>query len=160
MKQLIFTLAMLALASCQSLKSDDPSSISFSIPVGSTLSLEKSIDIPGGYSHAVLQSGELIAVSKKDIYTLLCNFELKKSGPRTIHPEVFTVRRIEDYQERIDRGTLQFYTEVYLDSDKGTDVNMLSCQRWGIISDYHFTASEIQETLGDYFSFTFKPNSK
>jgi len=32
---------------------------------------------------------------------------------------------------------------------------MMSCQKWGKRSDYHFTASEIEKTLGDYFSFTF-----
>lgn len=155
MKQLIITIAILALASCQSMKSDDPSSISFSIPKGSTLSLDKNIEIPEGKTLAVFQSGKLIASRKTDIYDLHCNFELKKSGPRTVNPEVFTVRRTEDWNERISRTTTQYYTEVYLDSAKGTDVTMLNCQKWGNRSDYHFTASEIEKTLGDYFSFTF-----
>ena len=145
-----------ALASCQSLKSDDPSSISFSIPKGSTLSLEKNIKIPEGRTLAVFQSGELITARKKDLYELYCNFELMKPGPRTISPEVFTVNRTEDCNERISRTLMQYYTVVHLDSAKGTDVTMLICQKWANLSDYHFTASEIEETLGDNFIFIFK----
>ena len=155
MKQLITTIATLTLVSCQLMKSDDPSSVSFSIPKGSTLSLNKNIEIPEGKTLAVFQSGDLTTARKKDIYELNCNFELIKPGPRTIKPEVFTVRRTEDWRERISRVTVYYYTEVYLDSAKGTDVTMLLCQKFSDWSDYHFTVSEMEKTLGDYFSFNF-----
>ena len=155
MKQLIITIVTLTLASCQLMKSDDPSSVSFSIPKGSTLSLNKNIEIPEGKTLAVFQSGESTTARKKDIYELNCNFELIKPGPRTIKPEVFTVRHTEDWRERISRVTVYYYTEVYLDSAKGTDVTMLLCQKFSDWSDYHFTASEMEKTLGDYFSFNF-----
>jgi len=106
----------------------------------------------------VFQSGELTTARRKDIYDLNCNFELVKPGPRTIKPEVFTVRRTEDWQERLSKTTTHYYTVVHLESAKGTDVTMLTCQRFGRVSDYHFTASEIEQTLGDYFSFSFKTN--
>jgi len=155
MKQLIATIASLALASCQSIWSDDPSSISFKIPRGSTLSLEKSIEIPEGRTLAVFQYGELIPSRKRDIYDLYCNFEVIKPGLRTISPEVFTVRRTDDWTEQLSRTTLCHFTVVHLESAKGTDINRLTCREIVRSSDYHFTATEIEQTLGDYFTFAF-----
>ena len=45
----------LLLASCATTQSSEPSSLSFSIPKGSTLSLNKNLDIPDGKTHATLQ---------------------------------------------------------------------------------------------------------
>ncbi len=153
----LIPVAALLLSSCQSMQSDDPSSLLFSIPKGSTLSLNKDLDIPADKTHAALQFGKLTTERKKDDYKINCRFDVKEFGPRTIKPEVLKIRRTEDGQEIISEavGIIRFYTDVFLQSDKGTDVIKLTCQEYGGKSDHAFTVSEMEEALGDYFSFTF-----
>lgn len=148
--------ATLLLASCQTLQSDDPSSLSFRMPPGSTLSLDKALDIPAGHTHALLQDGRQITTAERNEYRINCRFDVRSFGPRTIEPEVFRIRRTEDGQRRIsDAGIWLFFSEIHLDSDKGTDVIMLRCQTWGSGMDRNFTVTEMGPTLGDYFRFTF-----
>ena len=69
---------------------------------------------------------------------------------------MFIISRTEDGQERISNSSLlRFDTEVYLVSSRGTDVIMLACQRVGLFTESHFTVSEMEEALGDYFSFSY-----
>ena len=75
---------LLLLSSCQSMQSDDPSSLSFKIPDGSTLSLNNDMDIADGKTHALLQAGKVTSERDRDDYKLNCRFDVKKFGPRTI----------------------------------------------------------------------------
>jgi len=161
MKLKILPVTVFALCSCQSMHSDDPSSIYFSIPDGSTLTLNKNLVIADGETHVLMQAGKVTTISAVNKYDVNCRFELKKFGPRTIEPEAFKIRRIEDGQEWVSQPVIRrFYTEVYLDSDKGTDVIRLSCQEWGDGIDKNFSVAEMQRTLGDYFTFNFLEKNK
>jgi len=161
MSNKLIPLAILLLSSCQTTQSDDPSSLSFKIPDGSTLSLNKDLGIPDNRTHAVLQDGKLTSDRKKDDYKLNCRFDVKKFGPRTIEPEVFSIRRNESGQEWISQaaGLVRYYTDVFLDSGKGTDVIKLTCQEQSYGMEGTFTISEMETTVSDYFTFTF-PMSK
>ena len=161
MSNKLIPLAILLLSSCQSMQSNDPSSLSFKIPDGSTLSLNKDLGIPDNRTHAVLQDGKLTSDRKKDDYKLNCRFDVKKFGPRTIEPEVFSIRRNESGQEWISQaaGLVRYYTDVFLDSGKGTDVIKLTCQEQSYGMEATFTISEMETAVGDYFTFTF-PVSK
>jgi hypothetical protein len=70
---------------------------------------------------------------------------------------VFKIRRTESGQESIamDDGLLRYYTDVFLDSDKGTDVIKLTCQEQGDVTDGTFTIADMETALGDYFTFIF-----
>jgi hypothetical protein len=161
MKLKILPVTVFALCSCQSMHSDDPSSIYFSIPDGSTLTLNKNLVIADGETHVLMQAGKVTTISAVNKYDVNCRFELKKFGPRTIEPEDFKIRRIEDGQEWVSQPVIRrFYTEVYLDSEKGTDVIRLSCQEWGDGIDKNFSVAEMQRTLGDYFTFNFLEKNK
>ena len=157
MKKSILFLAMLTITSCQSMHSSDTDSLGFNIPKGSTLSLNKKLTIPHNETHSVIQNGKEIA--KRDIkyYVTNCRLDVKKFGPRSIEPESFTVTRTEDGQHWISQGSaiMRYYTDIFLTSDKGTDIIKMVCQEYGDQTDYHFTVKEIETTLGDYFSFTF-----
>ena len=160
MSNKLIPLAILLISSCQSMQSDDPSSLSFKIPDGSTLSLNKDLGIPDNRTHAVLQDGKLTSDRKKDDYKLNCRFDVKKFGPRTIEPEVFSIRRSESGQEWISQaaGLVRYYTDVFLDSGKGTDVIKLTCQEQSYGMEATFTISEMETAVGDYFTFTFPVN--
>ena len=152
----LIPVAALLVSACQTTQSTDPTLLTFKIPNGSTLSLNKDLEIPEDKTHALLQTGKLTTDNKRDDQRLNCRFDVKTFGPRTIKPEVFKIRRTEDGQEKVsDAGIVRFYSDVYLDSDKGTDVIKLTCQEWGGKIDRNFTVSEMETALGDYFTFTF-----
>jgi hypothetical protein len=144
------------LVACQSTQSGDPSSLEYDIPKGSLLTLNRMLEIPAGETHALIQEGRLIKKKDRDDYRINCRFDVKQFGPRAIEPEKFQVRRTEDGQEWVSRaGIMRYYTDIYLQSDKGTDVIRLSCQQYGYNTQRNFSVSDIGNALGDYFTFTF-----
>lgn len=149
--------AALLVSACQTTQSTDPSQLSFRIPKGSTLTLNKDLEIPDNETHATLQSGKVITTRERKDYQLNCRFDVKEFGPRTINPEVFRIRRSENGEEWISdkTGIVRFYSDIFLDSDKSTDVIKLTCQEQGGNTDSSFSISEMEDTLGDYFTFTF-----
>lgn len=147
---------LLTLTACQGTQSHDPSLLSFRIPEGSTLALDKPVEIPAGNTHALFQSGSLITESGSNLYEVSCRFEVRSFGPRTIEPEVFRIRRTEDGQRRAsDAGLWVFFSEIHLESDKSTDIIMLRCQSWGYGMNWHFSVTDMKTALGDYFTFNF-----
>jgi len=156
MKKLMLLIISLILSACASHQSTDPDSLSFSIPKGSSLSLNKKLTIPLNDTHVVVQYGKETTDNDRHDYDVNCRFDVKEFGLRTIEPENFTVTRTEDGQNWISQPSiLRFYTEIYLTSNKGTDVIKMVCQEYGDQTDYHFTVKEIETALGDYFSFDF-----
>ena len=136
--------------------SSDPNSIMFSIPDGSTLSLDKKLNIPHNDTHAVIQYGKEISDKERHDYDVNCRLDVKEFGPKIIEPEKFKITRTEDGQNWISQPSiLRFYTEIYLTSDKGTDIIKMVCQEYGDQTDYHFTVEDIEVALGDYVSFVF-----
>ena len=145
------------ISACTTTQSTDPSKLSFKVPEGSTLALNKALEIPDNKTHATLQFGKVVTDRKRKDYDLNCRFDVKKFGPRTVEPETFSIRRSESGQEWVSQaaGILRNYTDVYLDSEKGTDVIKLTCQEQGYKMDTAFTVSDMEAALGDYFTFTF-----
>lgn len=161
MKVVLLTLAIFLASACATVQSTDPAKLSFQIPKGSTLALNKDLEIPDDKTHAALQAGKLTTDRKKDDYRLNCRFDVKDFGPRTINPETFTIRRSESGQEWVSQtaGLVRNYTDVYLDSDKGTDVIKLTRQEQGFGKDGTFTIADMETAVGSYFTFTFAENT-
>ena len=160
MRILYISITAFFISACTSMHSNDPDSLSFSIPKGSTLSLNKKLTIPHNDTHAVVQYGKETTDNDRHDYDVNCRLDFKEFGTRTIEPEDFKVTRTEDGQNWISQPSiLRFYTEIYLTSGKGTDVIKMVCQEYGDQTDYHFTVKEIEVALGDYFSFTFAENN-
>ena len=158
MKLTLLTLAVVLISACATMQSTDPSQLSFKIPKGSALTLNKALDIPADKTHATLQFGKVVTDRERKDYDLNCRFDVREFGPTTVQPEVFKIRRSESGQEWISQaaGLLRYYTDVFLDSDKGTDVIKLTCQQQGYRMDTPFTVSDMEATLGDYFTFTYQ----
>ena len=151
MKLVILTLSALLLSSCQSMHSNDPNSLFFSIPEGSTLSLNKEMTISSSNTHGTIQSGELISDDAREFYDINCRLDFKKFGPRMIEPEAFIITRTEDGQNWVSQPSiLRFYTEVYLTSNKDTDIIKMVCQIYGDANDRNFTVAEMQTALGSF----------
>ncbi len=154
--KLLPVLALL-LSACATTQSTDPTQLDFKIPKGSTLTLNKQLEIPEHRTHATLQYGKVIANRERKDYELNCRFDVKNFGPNTIQPEVFSIRRSESGQEWISQaaGILRYYTDVFLDSGKGTSVIKLTCQEQGYKMDTPFAIADMETAVGDYFTFTF-----
>ena len=149
-------LAAPMLSACLSMQSDDPSLLSFRVPAGSTLSLNKAIEMPAGQTHVMIQAGQLTGESNRNLYDLSCRLNFREFGPRTIQPEVFKIRRTEEREGWESRPNFYFYaTEIYLDSEKGTDVIKMECDTWAMPPSFNFSYADIQQTLGDYVNFQF-----
>jgi len=156
MKKTILLFIATSLIGCSAMQSSDPDSMYFDIPDGSTLSLNKELTIPSSDTHAVVQQGKEIKDKDKNEYAINCRLDVKKFGPRTIEPEDFKISRTEDGSNWISKPSiLRFYTEVYLSSDKGTDIIKMVCQEYGDQKDRNFTVAEMQQALGDVFTFKF-----
>ena len=159
MRFITLTITAFLLSSCQAMHSTDPDSLNFKIPKGSTLSLNKTLTIPGNEAQSVIQYGKKIAERDIKHHVINCRLDVKKFGPRTIEPESFIITRTEDGhgQNWISQGSaiVRYYTDIFLTSDKGTDIIKMECQIYGDQMDYHFTVKDIETALGDYFSFTF-----
>ena len=156
MKIVLMLVPVIALIACSTMQSGDPSSLFFEIPEGSTLTLNNKLEIPPLSTHALIQAGRLLAENEKNEYEINCRFDVKGFGPRIIEPEIFRIRRTENGQEWFSYEVImRFYTELYLESNKGTDVIKLECQRWGDGIDRNFTVSEMATALGSVFIFNF-----
>lgn len=147
------------LAACAAIQSDNPGSLSFSIAKDSILALNRALQISTSETHATIQDSKQIEDRERDDYRVNCRLDFKKFGARTIKPQNFTVTRTEDGTNWISQPViLRFYTEIYLSSDKGTDVIKMVCQRYGDQTDYHFTVADMQEQLGDVITFEYNTN--
>lgn len=103
-----------------------------------------------------MQHGKEVSDNDKNDYAINCRLDLKEFGPRTIEPEDFKIARTEDGRNWVSEPSImRFYTEIYLSSNKGTDIIKMVCQEYGSQTDRNFTVKEMQDALGDYFSFTF-----
>ena len=156
MKIAYTTMAFLFISACASMHSNDPNSLYFSIPKGSTVSLNKAMAISSSETHGTIQAGKVINDDAREFYDINCRLDFDNFGPRTIEPEKFTVTRTEDGQNWISQPSiLRSYTEVYLISNKDTDVIKMVCQIYGDATDRNFTVAEMQETLGDFVTIEY-----
>ncbi|MCW8934793.1 MAG: hypothetical protein OQK98_08720 [Gammaproteobacteria bacterium] len=156
MKALLIIATSLIVSSCQTLHTNDPTSIAFDIPDGSTLSLNKNLFIGEGNTHTIIQWGKITTDKEKDLYNISCSLKMKAFGPRTVQPDTFKIRRTEDGQEQASGpNIINYFTEIYLHSDHNSDIIKLVCSAWADKLDGNFPVSAMQKTLGDYFTFNF-----
>ena len=155
MQRLTTCLVILLLAGCQSMATDDPSSVWYRIPPGSVLVLNKSLAIPAGRAHVMLQGGAVVhSASEADVS---CRFEVRQLGPRTIKPDNFRIMSYSSQQEWENYpNTKRFYKTLRLESDQQTDIQPMVCAYVDFpVTGRPVSWQEIEAALGDYF--TLKP---
>jgi hypothetical protein len=151
---------MLCLPSCSTLQSDDPASLAFVIPAGSTLVVKETVPIDISNTHATIQFGKFIRDRDRQDYEVNCRIDYREFGPRDIEPETYRITRTEDGNQWISQpAIMRYYTEVHLESDRGTDVIEMVCQQYGSQTDKHFTVADMQATLGDIARFAYPASS-
>ena len=155
MKVLHIIATGIILAGCQSLASDDPGSLWFRIPSGTELVLNRALTIPAQRAHIMLQHGKPSQAASQ--FDVACRFEIKELGPRTIQPDTFLVTGYST-QERWENypNTKRYYKVIRLESKQQPGIMPMVCEYYDYpIRGRPVTLVQIQEALGDYFSFRF-----
>jgi hypothetical protein len=177
MKRLLVLLAGLGLAGCQSTTNYPVESPYYNILRGSELVLNKPIEIPPTQATVRLQFGKV--VTGVNDFEPSCVFELTtvKDSSQRVEPDVFVITKERKgtsiVRSAVSRdgfvkvgiggdgeGSPRFFNkiELFLHSDKQSNVLVLTCQHaWESTSDYAYqrplTVAEMQQALGDYFTF-------
>ena len=148
----------------------DENSQFFSVPLGSTVTLNRAITIQPDQTSVYLQDGSIAPVGSVDFYKPHCKFELFtiSEQARDVKPDTFTVTRIVDQREDVSTRWpryaalgmggdgpihLTFSTTLYLESKLQPDVFRMTCKRWDWPETGEFLSiSEMRRALGDYFT--------
>ncbi|MGB5541624.1 MAG: hypothetical protein WBO37_16185 [Gammaproteobacteria bacterium] len=155
MKLRYLIIACLLLAGCQSMATDDRSSIWFKMPSGTKLVLNRELTIPAQRAHIMLQHGKLLpAASSSEV---ACRFEVRDLGPRVIQPDTFLITAYSSQQEWENHPhTKRFYKTIRLKSERQTGIMPMVCEYFDWpLQGRPVTQARIEEALGDYFTFRF-----
>ena len=123
---------------------------------GDIISLNKTITFPELSSHIVLQSGEVIDDRDLKAYQTSCIVDNDDLGPKKIHPQNYTVRKVTYNEEMYSDAAalIRYFTEFYLRSDDQRQNLILTCQTLDATMQHHnFPVDEVKLATGDYFRF-------
>jgi hypothetical protein len=155
MQRIALTLTIVALAGCNTAQTRDVNSPFYKIPPGSTIVLNKELNIPEGQAHINLQDGT--PSSAVGNYNVSCTFSVRNLGPSTIKPDSFKIRETGTSQEWVSRpDIMRFYRQFRLESAQQPEVMNFVCQDWdGPMMGRPVSVPEMQKAVGEYVSFKF-----
>jgi hypothetical protein len=145
----------LLLAGCQSMQTDDRSSIWFRVPSGSQLVLNRALTIPAQRAHIMLQHGTAARAASE--FEVACRFEVRNLGPRIIQPDSFLITGYGSEQEWENYPHTRRFSKTFrLESNRQTGIMPMVCEYydWPLFGR-QITQAQIEEALGDYFTFRF-----
>ena len=153
MKALYVMVIGLVLSGCQSMATDDRRSIWFRMPSGSELVLNRELTIPAQRAHIMLQHGQPLPASSSS--EVACRFEVRDLGPRVIHPDTFLITDYSSQQEWENYPhTKRYYKTIRLKSERQPGILPMVCEYFDWpLHGRPVTQAQIEEALGDYFSF-------
>lgn len=145
----------------------------YSLPSGSTLSINRDLTIEPNSVSVWLQLGKLVNRKEVDLDQPNCHFEMYtlKSVAQTIYKDDVTITRFVNRNEYVSNGNVMyasladaddgggpmaeiFRTEIYLKSTKQPDLYRLSCEEWNnLFNGTYLTVDQIQQALGDIATF-------
>jgi len=170
-----FTLCTaLALSACSAPVVKDQNSYLYSVPVGSTLRLNKAITIPANLARRYFQAGKTVLEKDINIYYPHCSLLMNTlvSSERTLQPTSFEIIKVLDDEElaqryiqyaanfigQSDGPTIVGYASYYyLRSADAADVRSLECIQWNDpVAVEYLSINEVRRSLGDYFTLELK----
>ena len=174
---LIFAISLISLISCTDNLIRDENSFTYSIPVGSLLTLNQRVTIASNHGRIYFQNGKTTNENKINIYyphcSLTVNTILQKE--HAIHPSTFEITKIIDDEEYAQGYMLFASSDIHLGSPgplitglvtyyhlkslTEPDVRTLECIQWNsLYENKHLSITDIRKSLGDIF--TLKINQK
>jgi len=143
----------------------------YSVPEGSTLTLNKPVEIIQNTARTYFQNGLITKENDLNIYYPHCSITVNNllEHNRTLKPTSFTIYKVEDQEEHAQRfimyasikslshsdgpsiiGQASYY---YLKSADEPDVRTLECVQWGDPFYVKYVSiSDIQSALGEFFT--------
>ena len=171
---IVISFVSIFLSACSQPALKDHDSNLYSVPVGSTLRLNKAITIPANQARRYFQYGRPIKEKDIDLYYPHCSLVMNTLAmdERTIQPAMFEIYQVIDDNQEVRRyieyasnylasdsgpvivGFTSFY---YLRSTENPDIISLECLQWNdpYNNDY-LTINEVKKVLGDYFTLMIK----
>lgn len=171
MKQTSLIVLIVLLSSCSHHPVSDINSPLYSVPAGSTLSLNRDILIAPNRARVYIQN-DTVHDSVNDIneYYPYCEFEILtlSEQPQRVHADTFIISRVVDETLTSNKPLLYaslrltdtaplliaYNTVYYLKSDQQPDVYRLMCLYWTDLGvDDFLSFTEIRQTLGTLITF-------
>jgi len=160
----------LVLTACLSPPEKDHDSYFYSIPVGSKLSLNKTITIPAYLARRYFQGGRPINKKDINIYYPHCSLLMNTLADyeRTIKPATFEIYKVMD-DEVFAQGHIYVVANIltgndgptivgyvsyyYLRSTENAEVRSLECEQWDDPHNVQYLSiNQVKQSLGDYFT--------
>lgn len=160
---------ILALSACATQTEKDQDSNTYSVPVGSTLTLKQGITIPANLARRFFQYGQAMKESDTNPYYPHCSILMNTltDHQRTIKPTVFEIYKVLDGEEVAQQHILYaqnflassggpliigYTSYYYLRSADNPDVRSLECIQWDTpVTAEYLSINEIKNALGNYF---------
>ena len=162
------------LSSCQSFIDLQAWPPPYSLPAGSTISINKPLVVAPNSVSVWIQYGKVVKRRDIDESYAHCRFELFTIQPleRTIQPGEVVIKKMVNTTDYVSNGAVMlasmvdvfgssdspmaaiYSTNIYLKSQKQPDLYRLICEHWEDPSaGTYLTISQIQEALGDIAIF-------
>lgn len=161
-------LTFLLLTSCSQVVVKDENQYTYSIPVGSSFTLNEQIIIKANTGRTFFQNGAVIDESSLNIYYPHCSLTKNTLSDEDtlISPTIFVIEKVVD-DEEYAQGYIQFASNdisvssggplitglvsyYYLSSSIEPDIRSLECIRWdSLYENRHLSIHEIRKSLGD-----------
>jgi len=149
------------LTACQTTSSTNPDSIRYELPEGSKLVLNQDLEIPAGQAHTIVQEAKTGTSAYK--LGVMCRFEVKQLGPRTIHPDTFLITEVSQGRHWVNQpSTMLFFRVFHLKSEKQLqDILPMRCgYTYDPLVGKPVSIEQIRETLGSVFTLVPGPREE
>jgi hypothetical protein len=149
------------LTGCQTTRSTNPDSIWYELPEGSKLVLNQDLEIPAGQAHTIVQEAK--AGTSAYVLGVMCRFEVKQLGPRTIHPDTFLITKVSQGRQWVNQpSTMLFFRVFHLQSEKQQqDILPMRCgYTYDPLLGRPVSIEQIRETLGSVFTLVPGPREE
>lgn len=161
-------------SSCTRPPVKDQNSYLYSVPEGSTLTLNKEITIPANLARRFFQNGNPVLKKNINIYYPHCSLLMNTlvDYDRIIQPTSFEIYRVMDDHELAQRyiyyasnvmmdmdgpSIVGYASYYYLRSASVPDVRSLECVQWNDPANVEYLSiNEVKKSLGEYFTLTIK----
>lgn len=163
------------LPACAHYDEHDETSYFYTVPEGSSLTLNRSVIILPEQVSVYMQDGRLIELALIDRYQPYCKFEVYRIAEtsRDVKPDRFTITRVVEDTEMTSAfpmppvasfgfasgipAVYTYSTYFSLHSDKQPDVFRMTCMHWeSIIDDHYLTVPQMREAMGELFTLNLK----
>jgi hypothetical protein len=171
----VILLLTLGISGCASFVKLQAWSEPYSLPEGSTLSVNQDLTVNPNSVSAWIQFGKVINRKEVDLDSPNCRFELytiKPVAQSILKDANVAIIRFVNSNEYVSKGNVMyaslaaeadddggpmaqiFRTEVYLKSSAQPDLFRLTCEVWeDLFNGVYLTVDQIQQTLGDIATF-------